>query len=57
MKKLESKYVFVINYYGSKTKEVKVVDFYNHGKYISYRTEDGIITSVLNKKVKTISLI
>lgn len=54
---MKAKFIFVIKYYGTKTKEIKVVDFYRHGKYISYRTEDGVITSVLNKNVKTISLI
>ena len=54
---MKAKFIFVIKYYGTKTKEIKVVDFYRHGKYTSYRTEDGKITSILDKNIRTITLI
>lgn len=54
---MEARYIITIKYYEEKTKEEKVVDWYNMGKYISYRLTNGTIKNKKWDRVVNIKLI
>lgn len=52
---MKSKYIITIKYYGDKTKQLEIEDWYNMGKYVNYKTIDGSIKSTLWEKVVSIT--
>lgn len=51
MRKENNKYIIVIKYYKEKTKEIEILDWYNTGDYIVYKTSNGAVNQVKKENV------